>query len=116
MKFKNILFLGFLAFPFFTHATANPTTGLIDNIGAWVGNLIPITIALALLFFLWGLVMFIKNSGDSAAREEGKQKMFWGVVALFVMVSVWGLVTFLGKTLGIESGGSLTPPTIGRSI
>ena len=28
--------------------------------------------------------------------------MIWGVVILFVMASVWGLVHFLGAALGVE--------------
>jgi len=117
MRIKNTIFLGLLALPSLVYAT-NPTTGLIDNIGDWIGTLIPITVSLALLFFFWGMVMFIRNSGDSTAREEGKQKMIWGIVALFVMMSVWGLVAFLGNTLGIgnPTNNSVPPPSVDRSI
>ncbi len=30
--------------------------------------------------------------------------MIWGIVALFVMVAVWGLVAFIGNALGITPG------------
>ena len=58
-----------------------------------------IIIGLALLYFTWGVVKFIKSDGKD--REEGKQVMFWGVVGLFVMVCVWGLVSVVGNTLSL---------------
>lgn len=62
---------------------------------------IPIVASLTLLVFFWGLAKFIKNADDSSSHETGKQLMFWGVIGLFVMVSVWGLVRFIGDALGI---------------
>ncbi len=53
---------------------------------------IPIVASLTLLVFFWGLAKFIKNAADSKSHETGRQLMFWGVIGLFVMVSVWGLV------------------------
>ena len=69
----------------------NTITTLIDLIEA----VIPLLIAIAVLYFIWGVVQFIINSGDEAARAEGKTKMIWGIVGLFIIVSVWGLVAFL---------------------
>ena len=43
-------------------------------------------------------------------KETGKQIMIWGIIALFVMVSVWGLVNVLSNTTGI--GGAAAPTTI----
>ncbi len=72
-----------------------------------------IILALALIFFLWGLAKFILNAGDAEAQSQGKKTIFWGLIALFVMVSVWGLVQFIGTTLGIESvEGPPDPPRV----
>ncbi len=60
--------------------------------------LVGFIIGLALLYFLWGLSKFVLNSGDEGAVKEAKQMMVWGVIALFVMVSVWGLVNILTGT------------------
>lgn len=62
----------------------------------------------ALLFFFWGLAKFIFNAGDAKGNQEGRQLMLWGVVALFVLLSVWGLVRFVQETLlGIETNTSV---------
>jgi len=85
---------------------------LVAALGSLVATLIPIVIAIGLLFFLWGLVQFIAASGDEGAKEEGKRKMIWGVVALFVMVAVWGLVQLIANMVGANPGDSTSLPTV----
>ncbi|MBI2482418.1 MAG: hypothetical protein HYV76_02580 [Candidatus Vogelbacteria bacterium] len=67
-------------------------------VGGILNPLIGLIIGLALIYFIWGLANLIRNTGDEKAREEAKQMMIWGVIALFVMVSVWGLVGILTQT------------------
>jgi len=75
-----------------------------DEVGDLVTTLIPLVIAIGLLFFIWGLVQFIAASGDEAAKEEGKRKMIWGVIALFVIVAVWGLVEIIADMFEVGIG------------
>ena len=83
------------------------------SIGGLVNTLTPIMVAIALLTFFWGLVKFIFAQGNEEAKVSAKGTMVWGVIALFVMVSVWGLVGFIGDALGIEQGESLEEvPTV----
>jgi hypothetical protein len=56
--------------------------------------LIVVIIGLALLVFFWGLVKFIYNAGDEKTHADGKNLMIWGLIALFVMVSVFGILRF----------------------
>jgi len=75
--------------------------------------LMPILVGLALVVFIWGLVVFISQSGNEQAREVGKQRMIWGIIALFIIVSVWGLVLLLQELTGIDgNSGGLTPPAL----
>jgi len=62
--------------------------------------LIPLIFTLAFLFFLWNVVVFMR-SDDKTNKEEAKQRMGWGIIALFVMLSVWGIIKILSNTLGI---------------
>lgn len=68
------------------------TIALIQSIGIIVKSLIPILVGVALLVFFWGIVQYLFTD----AKEKGSKLMFWGIIALFVMVSVWGLVNFIG--------------------
>lgn len=73
-------------------------------------TLLPIVVALALLYFFWGLARFILNSGDEDAQTKGKNIMLWGIIAFFVMVSVWGIVKFVQRAFGVD--GNNNPPSI----
>jgi FtsH-binding integral membrane protein len=66
-------------------------------------------ITAALLVFLYGVftLMFVGGANEES-RSKGRKFMFWGIVSLFVMVSVWGLVNIL-KT-SVFGGGGLQGP------
>lgn len=85
---------------------ANSFTNLLKLI-------VPLLIGLALVVFLWGVVQFIMS--DDSGREEGRKKMLWGIVGLFVMVAVWGIVKLLGTIVGVRGGETVTAPKIPTS-
>jgi len=99
---KLALIVGALALPLISFAQDTGLTNVKDiamSIGEIVNILIPIAFALGLLVFFWGLVKYI--FGAEHDKEAAKKTMLWGVIALFVMASVWGLVRFLGSTVGM---------------
>lgn len=106
---KKALLINIAMFAPFVALAANSNMGYVQDllmqIQGIVEFLVPLLIALALLFFLWGLVRFMLNSGDDTARQEAKSQMIWGIIALFVIVSVWGLVSLLNEITGIDAGG-----------
>ena len=85
---------------------------LVTSIGNIVELLIPIAFAAALLFFFWGLAQYVLAAGSDEAKAQGKNMMIWGVVALFVMASVWGIVAFIGSALDISPTGTIVVPTV----
>jgi len=111
--------LSLLLIPFFAfaqvggvnNANRNLDTFLV-KIQQWINVIMPIIIALALLYFLWGVLRYMMASGDEGKRKEAQSVMLFGIIALFVMVSVWGLVSFLASTLGIDQGGTVGPTDI----
>jgi len=80
----------------------NETRELIGSARGIVSALITLVGAIALLAFFWGLARFIfRVGGDEKAVSEGKTIMKWGLVALFVMISVWGIIQFFQQELGL---------------
>ena len=57
-----------------------------------INNIVTVLIVFALLIFMWGIIRFIYNVNDSREREQGKQFILWGLVALFVLASLWGIM------------------------
>lgn len=82
------------AFPvvLFAAETTNGLAALVGRVSALIQGVIPLIIGLAVLMFLWGVFLwfFVEKNKDS-----GREFMIWGIIALFVMVSVWGLVRML---------------------
>lgn len=66
-------------------------------------SIIPMLFALAVAMFVYGVVQYVINTSDEGKREKGKTYMVWGIIGLTVMVSVWGLVSILGGTFGVDT-------------
>lgn len=98
----NIAFAGYYANPGWA-------TGLIGEIGGTLSAFIPAFIGFALLVFIWGVVQFIATS-EEKKREEGRRRMVWGLIGLFVIVSVWGLVALIQSLTGIRGVQTIPPP------
>ena len=64
--------------------------------------LITLIIAIGLVVFLWGIVKYVTAGGDESKAKEGRDLMIYGIIALFVMVSVWGLVNILHETFQLS--------------
>ncbi len=102
-------------FPFVAGAQSGGFQNLdaaLNSIANLIGRLIPLVIGAAVLVFLWGILRFVVASGEED-RSKARNFMVFGVVALFVMVSVWGLVNFLRNTVGLNGGVNQPPPAPG---
>ena len=109
---KKIIAVALVFSPVFAFAPLGNVEGILESIGNLVELALPIVVGLGLLAFFWGLVKFIFASGDETAKDQGKRIMLWGVIALFVMVAVWGLVEFIGDSLDIDTDADITVPTV----
>ncbi len=78
---------------------------LFDNFFELIGRLTILLVGLALALFFFGIVRYF-FSPSTLVKEEARKYMFWGVVALFVMTSIWGLTGVLTNFFGF---GSVVP-------
>lgn len=88
-----------------------PLRTFVQSVGNIVAMLVPILITLALVVFFWGLVRYLWG-GSEADHENGRKLMIWGLITLFVMVCVWGIINLAGNALGIRPGGSVPLPAV----
>lgn len=76
---------------------------LLEGIKTQLVNPIITVLALAaFVVFLWGLVVFIWNSGDDEARSTGKRVMLWGVIGLVIIFGAWSIVELIGSAVGVD--------------
>jgi hypothetical protein len=57
--------------------------------------------ALALLYFLYGVLVYIQNAENPEKRKEGGRHMMYGVLGLVIMFGVYGILAILKNTFSI---------------
>ncbi len=67
-----------------------------------LNSLIPILIGLAVILFVYGLIRYVTTDNQDT-KKEAIRVIVYGIVALFVMVSIWGLVGVLQYTFQVPT-------------
>jgi hypothetical protein len=109
---KNKILFGasLLSWPLVSSAILSTTRNFFAQSLDIIRNIIiPLTFALAMLFFFWGIAQYIRSTGTD--KENAKTTMTWGVIAIFVMASVWGLVRFIQDEFDIDQVPSQPIPS-----
>ncbi len=114
MKKTALTTAALFALPFVAFAQTGNLSNiqqLVVSVGNIVSLLIPILIAIALVAFFWGLIKYIWGGGKETAK--GKSIMIAGIISLFVMVSIYGIINFAQNALlGGTPGQNINAPRI----
>jgi hypothetical protein len=95
--------------PLISLAQSTTIETLIEKLSGIVKSLMPILVGIAVVYFIWKVIQYTM-AGDEGKKEEAKLGIFWGIIGLFVIISVWGLVYFLQDSLGIYEGTGVKVP------
>mgnify|MGYP001559403171 FL=1 len=69
---------------------------LIFNIKEYILNpIIGFMFAVAVVMFIYGIVEYIWSADNEEKVEVGKKHMIWGIVGIFVMLGVYGILNIL---------------------
>ena len=83
---------------------------LLAKINAFILNpVIILGFVIATVVFFYGIAKFIWSADSDTKREEGKKSILYGIVGLFIMFSVYGIINFILATFEI-------PPPPGNTI
>lgn len=88
--------------PLFAMAAPPKTFGqLVDFLVSYINFIIPIVISAAVLFYVYntGAGIWKMKGGDPG--PDWKQGVLWGVIAITLMVSIWGILSILAATFHI---------------
>lgn len=69
-----------------------------DIIRTIIGILFPLATAI----FLWGVIEYMRAAGDEKKIKDARQKITYGIIGLFLMVAVWGIVHVILVTFGLN--------------
>lgn len=104
---KNLVKFSAIGLTYFVQAYVVFAAQDIDTLMGKIAKLIinPLIIfvfALALVFFIYGLVEFLINAENPEKRKTGQSHMLWGIVGMFIMMSVFTLMRLLANTIGSD--------------
>jgi len=91
--------------PFFVLAETFKTDYIDSLIRGGLGiirNLVIFLISLAVVWFIFNVIRYSMSSEDGD-KTKAKDQMIHGIIAIAVIVSVWGLVAILRNAFGVEN-------------
>lgn len=101
-KIKKLIPLGLAFAPFIAFAVED-IQSLISVIGDILVNVVPLLIGIAVIVFLIGVIRYVTvGREEEEKRASARNMMIYGIIGIFVMVSVWGLVNILGGTFDLN--------------
>tara|TARA_B100000745_G_scaffold49034_1_gene29353 strand:+ start:6066 stop:6428 length:363 start_codon:yes stop_codon:yes gene_type:complete len=71
--------------------------------------LLPLLVGLAVVVFVWGVILYIGSGDSEDKRRDGRNLMVFGIIAIFVIVSIWGFVRILQTLTGATSNVPQVP-------
>ena len=75
---------------------------LLLNVNTYILNpLIFLMIGVAALTFVMGVIQYIMGTEDETRRTTGRNHMLWGIIGLFIMLSVFGIIDLIASTMGV---------------
>jgi hypothetical protein len=78
-----------------------PVLSFMGKIYSYILNpIIALLFAMATLYFIYGVVAFIWSPDNAELREKGRLGMIWGIVGMFIMVSVFSIMRLLATSIG----------------
>jgi hypothetical protein len=108
-----------LATPSLVLAAPATLSELSDLIVSWFNASTGVLIVAGIVVYFYGITGGMVKIKSGEMRQGVTTQLIWGVVAIFVMVSVWGILSLLQATIfGLDSSApsSGAPQTPGESL
>ncbi len=67
-------------------------------------SLLVLLISLAVVWFIWNVIKYAMSNEDDG-KEKAKSQMINGIIAIAVIVSIWGIVALLQGAFGVQNTG-----------
>jgi len=103
-RFLGTAFVATALVPKIASAQTAKLTSFLTQIQNIINAILPIIAALALVAFFAGLAIYVFKANDDEAKAKGKNIMIAGIVALFLMAAIGGIVQFLTEATGTDTG------------
>ncbi len=93
--------------PSVAHAAPPPIPNSVLNFVGLISSeilnpVIALMFGLATAYFIYGILVYIWNPDNEEARDSGRRTMLWGIIGMFIMVAVFGIMRFLISSIGAD--------------
>jgi hypothetical protein len=115
VSFKKFFIVMIFMFPFISFgevttagvcasSNMNSLSGIINWASCTLmSTIIPFLFSIATVAFIWGVIQFYLNPENEEKRKKGKSFIIGGLIALFVMTSMWGIIRIFSGTFGVKT-------------
>ncbi|HEU0081211.1 MAG TPA: hypothetical protein VFQ72_04320 [Candidatus Paceibacterota bacterium] len=85
--------------------TSEGLNGIVNCLLGIMDKVVVLLMAGAVVYVVYGAFLMVSSEEK---RQAGKDTVIYGIIGLFVMVSIWGLVNILTSTFNLQ-GGYIAP-------
>jgi len=82
---------------------------LISSVEVISKQLLPLLVAIALVFFVIWIIYFIKHGDEPEIRKKWRQIFIWGIIALFLIIAILGILNALSRTFSGNNSSAVLP-------
>jgi len=110
----TIITLSFSSLHFASAAILDPIANLVNSANTIIStgvagllfSLVTVTFFAVIINFIWK-----RRQGDAKGLDDAKNMLFWSVIGIFVMFSIWGIILFLQSNIfGGAAATSINKP------
>ncbi len=98
------------------NGTLTNISSVIIRITNILNLIIPFLVGLAVFLIIYGIFGYISNAADEEKRKEARDFIIWGVVGVFIMVSVWGLINILVNSFATNNSNAIVKNTYNTGV
>ena len=85
---------------------------LLEKINRVLNTVVPFLVGIAVFIIIWHVFKYIMSAGDEEKRTEARMFVVWGVIFVFLMVSVWGFINILVNSFSLSKQAPSQRPTL----
>lgn len=98
--------------PLVAAAQINRPLGTANFILDVLEVVVTIVFVIAVIVFGWGIVKLIIAAGNPTQIQQAKQFIWWGVIGIAILASIYGIILYLQSFFGVSGGGGIIRPPV----
>ena len=92
-------------------ASTNGLSDLLCRVSNLLNSVLPVIVAIGVLYFVWGVVSYVIAS-EEEAKKAGRDRIIYGIIGLAVIIGMWGLVNLVRNSFGLTNTTTIILPTV----